>query len=71
VGVTAGSREVLGRKHMTRDNNDIIIIIIFIIIINVECESKGDTSNNNWGFVSKLSFTVSIIQICLSYDGLA
>jgi hypothetical protein len=39
VGVTAGSREVPGRKPVTRDNNNnikIIIIIIIIIIIKIQ-----------------------------------
>jgi hypothetical protein len=30
VGITAGSREVPGRKPVTRDNNNNIIIIIII-----------------------------------------
>jgi hypothetical protein len=33
VGITAGSREVPGRKPVTRDNNNNNIIIIIIIII--------------------------------------
>jgi hypothetical protein len=32
VGITAGSREVPGRKPVTRDNTIIITIIIIIII---------------------------------------
>jgi hypothetical protein len=36
VGITAGSREVPGRKPVTRDNNNnIIIIIISLIIYNM------------------------------------
>jgi hypothetical protein len=34
VGVTGGSRELPGRKRVTRDNNIIIIIIIIIVIVS-------------------------------------
>jgi hypothetical protein len=48
VGVTDGSRELPGRKPVTRDNIIIIIIIIIIIcksgnvvcVVHVECMGK-------------------------------
>jgi hypothetical protein len=38
VGITAGSREVPGRKPVKRDNNNNIIIIIII---------RNNNNNNN------------------------
>jgi hypothetical protein len=39
VGITAGSREVPGRKPVTRDNNNNnIIILIIIIILKASCK---------------------------------
>jgi hypothetical protein len=57
VGITGGSREVPGRKPVTRDNNNnnnnnIIIIIIIIIIYGVSV------------FVSLIRIISILCQLC-------